>query len=433
MPKSVAIALVAVFASLISEGAISADYYVSKTGSDNNSGTVSQPFRTPQKAADVANPGDTVFIENGTYADEDNDGRIIDMRRSGTAGQFITFQSRPGHTAILADATAAFGIIGVAADYIRVKGIEFDTVWSVCIALENIGSDGSDNWEILDNVLHDCGATSTSCGDIYGRAGIFTDGRTKNALIDSNTIYSVGRIRNTSCDSLPEADNHQYRHDHGIYAKGKYITIQNNVIYDMYAGYGIKIDGFTTSSGNISTGEFSHVIINNTFGPNTNPNPYSSKSGAGIRPVNSTPSSYDPRWLVKNNIFLNQSDSYSAVLITDNSWSNFATDNHCENNLSEAASGLLSTCSEHIPGVAANVAVSDNSTGIVDVGLVGSNNYRLTATSPAIAHGDPVLAPSFDKDGIARNSTGSIDAGAYTYSSAILPNPPSGLEVVSSN
>ena len=42
-------------------------YYVSTSGSDNNAGTLSKPWRTIQKAANVAVGGDTVLIRGGTY------------------------------------------------------------------------------------------------------------------------------------------------------------------------------------------------------------------------------------------------------------------------------------------------------------------------------------------------------------------------------
>ena len=41
--------------------------FVSTTGSDTNSGTLSQPFATVQKAADSAAAGDTVNIRGGRY------------------------------------------------------------------------------------------------------------------------------------------------------------------------------------------------------------------------------------------------------------------------------------------------------------------------------------------------------------------------------
>ena len=44
-----------------------ADFFVSTSGSDTNTGSIAQPFATIQKAADVMNPGDTCHIRAGTY------------------------------------------------------------------------------------------------------------------------------------------------------------------------------------------------------------------------------------------------------------------------------------------------------------------------------------------------------------------------------
>ena len=45
----------------------STEYYVSKLGNNDNSGTVSSPFKTIQKAADMVEAGDIVNIMSGVY------------------------------------------------------------------------------------------------------------------------------------------------------------------------------------------------------------------------------------------------------------------------------------------------------------------------------------------------------------------------------
>ena len=42
-------------------------FYVSTGGNDSNSGSLARPFRTIQRAANVAGSGDTVFVRGGTY------------------------------------------------------------------------------------------------------------------------------------------------------------------------------------------------------------------------------------------------------------------------------------------------------------------------------------------------------------------------------
>src|SRR5688500_14247788 len=54
-------------------------YFVSTAGNDAHAGSASAPFRTIQRAADVAQPGDTVFVRGGTYRE------TVTPRRSGTS------------------------------------------------------------------------------------------------------------------------------------------------------------------------------------------------------------------------------------------------------------------------------------------------------------------------------------------------------------
>ncbi len=61
-------------------------FYVSSTGNDANSGTLSGPWRTLQKAADTVSAGATVFVRGGTYPG-------FTMRRSGTESAPITFSA----------------------------------------------------------------------------------------------------------------------------------------------------------------------------------------------------------------------------------------------------------------------------------------------------------------------------------------------------
>ncbi|MFA6998705.1 MAG: DUF1565 domain-containing protein, partial [Victivallaceae bacterium] len=66
------------------------DLYVSVNGNDANSGTKSYPFRTIQKAANVAKPGDRILIGGGTYKE------YVNINVSGTAGSPIFFCGERG-------------------------------------------------------------------------------------------------------------------------------------------------------------------------------------------------------------------------------------------------------------------------------------------------------------------------------------------------
>ncbi|MEM9917249.1 MAG: right-handed parallel beta-helix repeat-containing protein [Bacteroidota bacterium] len=70
-------------------------YYVAKDGDDSNDGSAEQPFLTIQKAADVAEKGDTVFIGAGTYRE------TITPLKTGTINQPILYQAMEGAEVIV--------------------------------------------------------------------------------------------------------------------------------------------------------------------------------------------------------------------------------------------------------------------------------------------------------------------------------------------
>ena len=72
------------------------DLYVSTSGDDSNPGTIEKPLRTIQHAADIAKPGVTVSVREGSYCQQ------LAVKASGDAEQgFITFRSQPGEHAVL--------------------------------------------------------------------------------------------------------------------------------------------------------------------------------------------------------------------------------------------------------------------------------------------------------------------------------------------
>jgi hypothetical protein len=72
------------------EAAAGTTRYVSTTGSDGNPGTARHPFRTVQKCATTAMPGDTCVIASGTYRE------TVRPARDGTAAARITYRAAQG-------------------------------------------------------------------------------------------------------------------------------------------------------------------------------------------------------------------------------------------------------------------------------------------------------------------------------------------------
>src|SRR5687767_9673651 len=61
---------------LLPDTATAIRYYVAVDGADANPGSAAAPFRTIQKAADVASAGDTVIVRPGIYSGGD---RIVSL------------------------------------------------------------------------------------------------------------------------------------------------------------------------------------------------------------------------------------------------------------------------------------------------------------------------------------------------------------------
>ena len=75
-----------------------ASFYVSTNGVDSNPGTLTQPLRTIQDAANRAQPGDTIFIRGGTYRE------TVVPARSGSDNAPITFTPYENESVLISGA-----------------------------------------------------------------------------------------------------------------------------------------------------------------------------------------------------------------------------------------------------------------------------------------------------------------------------------------
>ena len=77
-------------------------YYVSGTGNDSADGlTIATAFLTLQHAANVTQPGDTVYVMNGTYSNSCPSCDVLDITIPGTATNWITYKAYPGQAPII--------------------------------------------------------------------------------------------------------------------------------------------------------------------------------------------------------------------------------------------------------------------------------------------------------------------------------------------
>ena len=172
--------------------------FVATSGNDNNDGTINAPWKTVQKAANSAQPGDVICVRGGTYNER------VTINVSGTAGAYITFQSYPGETAIL-DGTGLTvpsgdnGMIYIKdRAYIIVKGFEVRNYKTSTKNLVPIGiriTGTAHHIEIRNSVIHhiEHNGTAKTGTDAHGIAVHGTSGTNAihSIIIDGNTLYSL--------------------------------------------------------------------------------------------------------------------------------------------------------------------------------------------------------------------------------------------------
>ena len=275
-------------------------YYVSPTGNDSNPGTLNQPWRTIQKAANTLNPGETVYIRGGVYNE------MVTLPKSGAPNQYITFRAYPGEIPTL-DGTntlyAGFRAYGEKR-WIIIDGFEVRNYIGKGILFEPEGARTS-NLIIRNNEVHDItgfGINIQEADDfeIYGNevynispyTGIFVINST-GGIIHHNTVYLCdgnGIMLSIGSDNNEIYSNVVYRNSCGVdqrYAgiavevDSELNTIHNNlIVYNCHAGY------LTNSPNN--------KVHNNTIYENT-VTQVSSGDWSGSYPIGNT---------YKNNIFV---------------------------------------------------------------------------------------------------------------------------------
>jgi hypothetical protein len=80
---------------LFSEILVAKTYWVAKSGNDKNSGASGSPFLTIQKGAEMAQPGDTVFVREGIYRER------VSPSRGGSAGFPIVYKGEQNKNVII--------------------------------------------------------------------------------------------------------------------------------------------------------------------------------------------------------------------------------------------------------------------------------------------------------------------------------------------
>lgn len=420
--------------------AVDGDYFVDcDDGNDSNTGTsFAQPWATLQKAADVVVPGDVVLIMDGVcFGSSQTSSSLVSITRSGSAGNPITFKNHPGHSPQIgswpAVSSEVYGFLFFqGARYFNIEGLTFRGMKFACLFLGNNDPGGGD-FTVTNNVFDGCGKGETSGTDTNGHNAIYS-GRhiTGTNLYEYNIFKNTGRVYDVACDALGDANCHQYRHDHALYLHGQGHIVRNNVFHTNDMGFGVKIDGSAPSTLPAPTGTglgttFTHVIVNNTFGPNNCLQPFDGRCGNGIVVFKNFDDGGEvqqyPRYLIANNLLIENSvsgnDNSAVQIHSGTSSSNSPYDNYCLNNISTGTQATM-MCNDDFPAYAANITIANNlvqqTTASAELVNLLANDYHIGATSVAIDIGDSTLqsVPSDDFDENIRDFVNNkVDVGAY--------------------
>lgn len=228
---------------------------------DINVGSKAAPFKNPGVIiGDIDGEDHTLIFSDGIYQVDSGDEVIL---LDGIT--YITLRAENKHGAIIdgsnqspVNTARGFRVNTTAAHHVVIDGFE----------IRNFDSSGfgikvdTHDITIKNCWIHDLGGRAWDSGINptagYG-VGIGLGPSTYNFTIDKNLIHDTGR-NTTGC---PESTADCWKHDHGIYARGKYHTITNNVFHSNRAGKAITVRGADDSKATTA----SHIIVNNTFGP----------------------------------------------------------------------------------------------------------------------------------------------------------------------
>ncbi len=352
-------------------------YYVAPTGKDTNTGASNRPFLTIQKAADIVNPGDTVIIRDGTYIGDSN--LIVEMRRSGTSSQWITFKAENEWGAILDGRNnttlQAINLID-GASYLRFEGLQIQgTISGAFSAREN-----THDIVYYRNLIHHIGR---NCSDKSGGQVGFRDNVSSNRIVyDSNVLHTIGRLRpNEGCPSL-FTDNYA-NHDHGMYLRGSNLTIVNNVFYNIRSGWSIQS----------AQGANNWLVANNTFA-------FANPDRDGHIVLWQT----NDNIVIANNIFYEPRGA--AIDLSP-----------CAGKTNVVVRNNINTTSRMLSGGSCRgVSVGNNDTS-TNPRLIGpeDGNFQLSSSSPAIDAADVSYSALVDHNGTPRPQGDGFDVGAFEY------------------
>ncbi len=255
-------------------------YYVAPDGDDTNPGTEGEPWATLQHAAELLQPGETVYVRGGLYHE------AVEIAVSGSAeGGFITFTAYPGEQPILDgsgladDPDGACGFCIEGRSYLVIQGFEirnFTTTrrYAVPMGIQITGA--SHHIRLLENHIHHIETHAPLDADLLGADahGIAVYGTETDAVHDL-------LIRGNEVDHLVLGSSEAVVLNGNVRA----FTVTGNLIHDC-DNIGLDFIGFegTASDPALDQARDGLVSANRIYAIDTRTNPAygGERSAAGL-------------------------------------------------------------------------------------------------------------------------------------------------------
>ena len=340
-------------------------FYVAPSGSDANPGTLDSPWKTLQKAFSTLQPGQIAYLRAGTYGTKC---AASTFTRAGTASAPITVRGYPGERAVLN------GQVRLEGSYMRLSHIVMEG--PSCGTWGDTGRLGENLILMIPGKSHHIEVSHSEVFHGGWHAGISAGG--DDIWILNNYIHDNGNFN----------DPDQWNTSHGIYYHdGSRGVVANNIIEHNFAkGLSARYNG-------------NHImVLNNTIVAN-------GRSGIDITEGTNN-------WLIANNIVMNNGNTGIHTSGSSGGTTNVLMNNVVWNNGSSGTSHWH-TNNTRIDNLVADpllVNPNDDPPGPWHVGY--SNDYRLTAASPAIGYAVATYATPLDLAGVCRLQDGRPDVGA---------------------
>lgn len=413
-------------------------YYVSDgTGSDANTGlSTSLPLKTITAGQNLAAPGDTVFIMNGTYVPS----ATIQLVKSGTADKYITYKAYPGHSPKFSFSGSLWNAMSINGSYIVVEGIDFQ------------GNNQNLTYADALTSFNDkqAGGTNNDLYATYNTNGITIGGPRTESKFPHHVV-----IRNCKVHDFPGGGLNSIQADYTTFEGN---TVYNNAWYMMYGGSGISI--LTPFDSDANTG-YKNIVRNNTCYSNKTTIPWIGLTPArlsdgngiiidtNIHPYGSTATDkpYKGRTLVENNVsytnggsgihafeaahvdIINNTTYNNAQVMVDYAdlYANTCSDVNIMNNIIQAKPGGKCNTNNKNTNVTydyniyfvGTTAVKGPNDKVLDPQFINgatnaaAANFSLKQGSPAIDAGTRSLFSPKDINGVTRPKGGLVDCGAY--------------------